>query len=74
MGRAIAPRSVAGYDGWQQYGASEGKELRKLDPAIPVTTALGVLGMPGLTAYVGLMMTHLQDHGSNDRTVRFAEQ
>jgi adenylate cyclase class 2 len=26
------------------------------------------------TAYVGLMMTHLQDHGSNDRTVRFAAQ
>lgn len=46
---------VAGYDGWQQYGVSSGKELRKLDPAIPPTTALGVLGMPGMTAFVGLM-------------------
>lgn len=46
---------VLGYDGWQQYGASDGRELRTLDPSIPVTTALGVLGMPGMTAYVGLI-------------------
>src|ERR1043165_7353690 len=47
---------VAGYDGWQQYAASPGKDLRKLDPnAAPITAALGVLGMPGLTGYVGLM-------------------
>jgi NADPH-dependent curcumin reductase len=46
---------VAGYDGWQQYAASNGKDLRKLDPkVVPVSTALGVLGMPGATAYVGL--------------------
>ena len=46
---------VAGYDGWQQYAAGPGKDLRKIDPAAtPVTTALGVLGMPGFTAYVGL--------------------
>jgi len=47
---------VAGYDGWQQYAASNGKDLRKLDPrAAPVSTALGVLGMPGMTAFVGLI-------------------
>src|SRR6187397_15365 len=46
---------VAGYDGWQQYAASNGKDLRKLDPkVVPVSTAIGVLGMPGATAYVGL--------------------
>jgi NADPH-dependent curcumin reductase len=46
---------VAGYDGWQQYAASNGKDLRKLDPnLVPVSTAIGVLGMPGATAYVGL--------------------
>ena len=46
---------VAGYDGWQRYAASNGKDLRKLDPkAVPVSTAIGVLGMPGATAYVGL--------------------
>jgi NADPH-dependent curcumin reductase CurA len=47
---------VAGYDGWQQYGVSNGKDLRKLDPkTVPISTALGVLGMPGMTAYVGLL-------------------
>jgi len=47
---------VAGYDGWQQYGHSNGVELRVLDPsAAPLSTAIGVLGMPGLTAYVGLL-------------------
>lgn len=47
---------VAGYDGWQAYAASPGKDVRKLDPgAVPVTAAIGVLGMPGLTAFVGLV-------------------
>lgn len=47
---------VIGYDGWQEYGLSKGNELRKLDPAsAPISTALGVLGMPGMTAYVGLL-------------------
>ena len=42
--------------GWQEYGLSDGRGVRKLDPgAAPVSTALGVLGMPGLTAYVGLL-------------------
>jgi NADPH-dependent curcumin reductase CurA len=45
---------VGGY-GWQLYSAVPGKGLLKLDPAeAPLSTALGVLGMPGLTAYVGL--------------------
>jgi NADPH-dependent curcumin reductase CurA len=46
---------VVGYDGWQDYGVSAGKELRVLDRSLPITTALGVLGMPGMTAYVGLL-------------------
>lgn len=45
---------VGGY-GWQLYSAVPGKGLLKLDPQeAPLSTALGVLGMPGLTAYVGL--------------------
>jgi NADPH-dependent curcumin reductase len=45
---------VGGY-GWQLYSAVPGKGLLKLDPAeASLSTALGVLGMPGLTAYVGL--------------------
>src|SRR5713226_6515895 len=47
---------VLGFNGWQAYAVSSGAGLRKLDPkAAPLTTALGVLGMPGLTAYVGLL-------------------
>jgi NADPH-dependent curcumin reductase CurA len=43
-------------DGWQEYGVSDGRHIRKIDPALaPVSTALGVLGIPGLTAYVGLL-------------------
>jgi NADPH-dependent curcumin reductase CurA len=47
---------VLGSGGWQDYALSNGIGLRKLDPAAaPVTTALGVLGMPGMTAYFGLL-------------------
>jgi len=47
---------VVGYGGWQDYALSNGAGLRKLDPAAaPVSTALGVLGMPGMTAYTGLL-------------------
>src|SRR6266851_5497097 len=41
--------------GWRTHALSDGTGLRKLDPAVaPVTTGLGVLGMPGFTAYGGL--------------------
>jgi leukotriene B4 12-hydroxydehydrogenase/15-oxo-prostaglandin 13-reductase len=47
---------VNGQWGWQEYAAVDGRTLRKLDPNIaPVSTALGVLGMPGMTAYFGLL-------------------
>lgn len=47
---------VAGFNGWQAYAVSKGADVRKLDPAqAPISTALGVLGMPGMTAYVGLL-------------------
>jgi NADPH-dependent curcumin reductase CurA len=43
-------------DGWQAYGLSDGKGLRKIDPAMgPVSWSLGVLGMVGLTSYVALL-------------------
>jgi hypothetical protein len=46
---------VLAYTGWQKYGAQKGATVRRLDPGrAPVTTALGVLGMPGFTAYAGL--------------------
>jgi NADPH-dependent curcumin reductase CurA len=47
---------VLSYSGWQSAAVAEGREVRKLDPSVaPVTTALGVLGMPGFTAYAGLL-------------------
>ncbi|HVP46489.1 MAG TPA: NADP-dependent oxidoreductase [Bryobacteraceae bacterium] len=47
---------VEGFFGWQEYAVSNGTGVRKIDPSFaPVSTALGVLGMPGLTAYFGLL-------------------
>jgi NADPH-dependent curcumin reductase CurA len=47
---------VSAYSGWQLYAKCHQSELTKLDPdAAPVTSALGVLGMPGRTAWFGLM-------------------
>jgi len=47
---------VSAYTGWERYSKVHSAGLSKLDPAqAPVTTALGVLGMPGRTAWFGLM-------------------
>ena len=46
---------VLAQTGWRTHALSDRADLRKLDPAVaPVTTGLGVLGMPGFTAYIGL--------------------
>ena len=47
---------VLGASGWQEYALSDGKGLLRLAPDMPNPShALGVLGMPGLTAYFGLL-------------------
>lgn len=47
---------VLSYLGWQEYGVAPARQVRRLDPdRAPVSTALGVLGMPGFTAYAGLL-------------------
>ncbi|HEX2912998.1 MAG TPA: NADP-dependent oxidoreductase [Chloroflexia bacterium] len=47
---------VLGFFGWQQYGLSDGKGLRKVDTSlIPASVYLGSAGMPGITAWHGLM-------------------
>jgi NADPH-dependent curcumin reductase CurA len=47
---------VEGMLGWQEYAAAPAKSLRRIDPAAgPISSALYVLGMPGLTAYFGLL-------------------
>ncbi|MCZ6792543.1 MAG: NADP-dependent oxidoreductase [Planctomycetota bacterium] len=64
VGRVVASRRpgfaegtyVAGMFGWQEYAVSSGKGVRVIDPAVaPISSALHVLGMPGLTAYFGLL-------------------
>lgn len=46
---------VVGNGGWQDFSVLEAGEVRKVDPhAAPLRAALGVLGMPGMTAYTGL--------------------
>lgn len=48
--------AVAGYLGWQRFGVADGAALRRVDTArIPLSASLGVAGMPGVTAWVGLI-------------------
>ena len=47
---------VLGFNGWQDYAISDGTGLTKLDPRMTQPSlALGALGMPGFTAYMGLL-------------------
>jgi len=47
---------VVGYWGWQEYAISGGEGVHRFDASMaPTSTALGVLGMPGMTAYFGLL-------------------
>ena len=47
---------VEGPLGWQEYAVSDGRNLRRVDLGLgPLSTALGVLGMPGMTAYFGFL-------------------
>ncbi len=64
VGRVVASRHpgfredehVSGLLGWEEYSTSDGKGLQKVDPDLaPLSYYLGVLGMPGMTAYVGLV-------------------
>jgi leukotriene B4 12-hydroxydehydrogenase/15-oxo-prostaglandin 13-reductase len=64
VGRVVESKSpdlsvgdyVSGYWGWQEHAAVDARTLRKLDPkAAPVSASLGVLGMPGMTAYFGFL-------------------
>ena len=45
---------VFGMFGWTTHGIQHGSMLRKLDSSVPITTSLGVLGMPGFTGWYGL--------------------
>ncbi len=61
----VVTSNVAGYKagdlvvartGWQEYALSDGEGVQKVDPTLgPISYYLGVLGMPGMTAYTGLL-------------------
>jgi NADPH:quinone reductase len=54
--RIVRDDIVEGMLGWQEYGVAPAKALRKIDAhTFPISTALYVLGTPGLTAYFGLL-------------------
>jgi len=47
---------VVGPLGWQQYAVSDGEGLTKVDPKlVPLSCYVGVVGMPGATAWIGLL-------------------
>lgn len=47
---------VTGRLGWQLYAVAPGTGLRKVNSeGAPISTALGVIGMPGVTAWYGLL-------------------
>jgi NADPH-dependent curcumin reductase CurA len=67
LGTVVASRNVkfavgarvSGGFGWQSHVVSNGRGILRLDPAtfdakVPITAAIGILGIPGLTAYFGL--------------------
>jgi NADPH-dependent curcumin reductase CurA len=65
VGRIVASRSsayavgdiVTGLFGWQEVAAVDASvvQSRVTEPGLPMSTALGVLGLNGLTAYFGLL-------------------
>lgn len=55
---------VVGEAGWAEYGLVDASDARKVDPTLGVANHLGVLGMPGLTAWAGV--TQLAKVGPGD--------
>jgi NADPH-dependent curcumin reductase CurA len=65
VGEVLASRSpalsvgdlvVSGRGGWREYHVASASEYERLDaPVSPLSIYLGALGMPGLTAYVGVL-------------------
>jgi NADPH-dependent curcumin reductase len=63
VGQVVASRTpaftegdiVLSNKGWREYFVSDGRGLERIAPAAPLSYYLGVLGMPGMTAYVGLL-------------------
>jgi len=72
VGQVVASRNplfqggdyVTSARGWREYFVSDGTDLIKIDPRLaPIQAYLGPLGMPGMTAYVGLLPIGLPKAG-----------
>ncbi|HXC54443.1 MAG TPA: NADP-dependent oxidoreductase [Rhizomicrobium sp.] len=46
---------VQSMQGWREWYVAGGAEVQKFEPAVPIQSYLGALGMPGMTAYAGLL-------------------
>ena len=46
---------VQSMNGWREWYVSAGADVQKFEPAAPIQSYLGALGMPGMTAYAGLL-------------------
>lgn len=56
---------VQTWGGWREHGISDGSDLRKVDPDVaPISTALGVLGHTGMTAWAGMRMLPVKAGGT----------
>lgn len=63
---------VLSRSGWQSHAISDGDGLRRLDPTLaPPSTALGVLGMTGFTAYAGLLTIGRPEPGEEHLRARY---
>jgi NADPH-dependent curcumin reductase CurA len=63
---------VLGNFGWREYWLSNGSGVMKIDPKMaPIQWYLGIFGMTGLAAYVGLLkIGELKDANNNDNNSR----
>ena len=46
---------VQSMNGWREWYVSSGADVQKFEPVVPIQSYLGALGMPGMTAYAGLL-------------------
>jgi len=57
---------VNSMNGWREFYVTDGQMVNKLDPSMgPIEGNLGILGMPGMTAYAGLFKVGALKDGEN---------
>ena len=55
---------VTSNNGWREYFTAEPSEVKKIEPdGLPLQSFIGIMGMPGLTAYAGLLEIGMPKEG-----------